>query len=57
MWAWQPLDLSAPPDPNQGLGYVALMIVGVAVVTALLVTLIALVLHNLHEEERRRRTH
>jgi hypothetical protein len=57
MWAWQPLDLSAPPDPNHGLGYVALMIVGVAVVTALLVTLIALVLHNLHEEERRRRTH
>ncbi|GAA2075205.1 hypothetical protein GCM10009780_09220 [Actinomadura alba] len=62
MWASQlldlsVLDLSAPPDPNQELGYVALMIVGVAVVTALLVTLIALVLHNLHEEERRRRSH
>jgi CHASE1-domain containing sensor protein len=57
MLAWQLLYLSAPPDPNQGLGYVALMLVGVAVVVSLLVTLIALVLHNLHEEEWRRRTH
>ncbi|MBC6457546.1 hypothetical protein [Actinomadura sp. HBU206391] len=57
MLAWQLLDLSAPPDPNHGLGYAALMFVGLAVVIALLVTLIALVLHNLREEERRRHTH
>jgi hypothetical protein len=57
MLAWQLLNLSAPPNPNHALGYVALMLVGAAVVTALLVTLIALVLHNLHEEERQRHTH
>jgi hypothetical protein len=48
---------AAPSDPNQQLGYVALMAVGVVIVTSLLVTLIALVLHNLHEEERRRHIH
>jgi CHASE1-domain containing sensor protein len=57
MLVWQLMNLSAPPDPNQELGYVALMLVGVAVVITLLVTLIALVLHNLHEEERRRHIH
>jgi hypothetical protein len=51
------LDLPQPPNMHQGLGYVALIVVGVIIVTALLVTLISLVLHYVHEEEDRRHRH
>jgi hypothetical protein len=67
MSAWQPFIssapllsaplLSAPEDPNQGLGYAALILVGAVMVISLLVTLIALVLHNFREEEWRRHSH
>ncbi|HEV7935938.1 MAG TPA: hypothetical protein VGP70_26950 [Actinomadura sp.] len=62
MSAWQPFIssaplLSAPKDPNQGLGYAALILVGAVMVISLLVTLIALVLHNFREEEWRRHSH
>ena len=56
MLTWQVLNVSAPPNPNHVLGYAALIAVGMGVVITLLVTLITLVLHNLHEEERRRHT-
>lgn len=51
------VEVPRPPNLEQGLGYVALIVVGVAIVTALLVTLISLVLHYLHEEEERRHRH
>ncbi|MCW2901627.1 MAG: hypothetical protein JWO67_3892 [Streptosporangiaceae bacterium] len=57
MLAWQLFNSAAPPDPNQGLGYAALIVVGVVMVVSLLVTLIALVLHNVREEEWRRHSH
>jgi hypothetical protein len=57
MSAWQSFISSAPVDQNQGLGYVALILVGAVMVVSLLVTLITLVLHNFREEEWRRRSH
>jgi hypothetical protein len=57
MLASRLLEVPRPPNLEQGLGYAALIVVGVIIVTALLVTLISVVLHYLHEEDERRHRH
>jgi hypothetical protein len=51
------LELPRPPNLHQGLGYAALVVVGVFIVAALLVTLISLVVHYLREEDEQRHRH